>query len=82
MKLYLKIEVISKRKNTVCVTTDSMKMAQGWNMLRFLTDADLDKIEQWVKNANIGRRISYDMWQLKNKTCVMTFLLAWDGKSI
>lgn len=36
-----------------------------------------DEIDQWVVSSKLGRRIAWDMWQLKNNEAVTMFMLRW-----
>ena len=42
-----------------------------------IDDDDCQAINEWVNETNCGRRVAYDMWQLKNKEAVTLFILRW-----
>jgi len=42
-----------------------------------LSEKDIDPIQQWCKEHNCGRRLSFDTFQFKNKKEITMFLLRW-----
>lgn len=40
-----------------------------------LTEDEITAITKWVTEQELGRRIAYDQWKLKNKAAVTVFLL-------
>lgn len=42
-----------------------------------LTEEQTEEITKWVNELQIGRRVSWDMWQLYNKESVTMFILKW-----
>jgi hypothetical protein len=42
-----------------------------------IDEKNAEEIDQWVVSSNIGHRIAWDMWQLKNKEAVTLFMMKW-----
>jgi hypothetical protein len=42
-----------------------------------IDEKNAEEIDQWVVSSKIGRRIAWDMWQLKNKQAVTLFMMKW-----
>lgn len=42
-----------------------------------IADCEAEEINNWVHQSNLGRRIAYDRWRLKDRTAVSAFLLKW-----
>lgn len=42
-----------------------------------LNDYDADKINEYVEQHRLGRRIAYDIWKFNNKAALTMFLLKW-----
>lgn len=42
-----------------------------------LSENDVDPIQAWCEKHHCGRRISFDMFQFKNKAQMTMFLLRW-----
>ena len=42
-----------------------------------LSEHDVDPIQAWCEKHHCGRRISFDMFQFKNKAQMTMFLLRW-----
>jgi hypothetical protein len=43
-----------------------------------LTSAQAEEITDWVKTLELGSRLAYDMWKLKNEHALTLFLLKWN----
>jgi hypothetical protein len=43
----------------------------------YLTDEDVGKIDQYVEQRNLGRRIAYDIWRFNDKAALTMFMLRW-----
>ena len=69
---------INRIRNKVRV--ERMWTTQDWSRQDWsntLDDDDCRLINEWVEQTGCGRRVAYDMWQLKNKEAVMLFILRW-----
>jgi hypothetical protein len=42
-----------------------------------MTDAAMMKIDQWVSENNLGKRMAFNMWKLKNQASLNWFILKW-----
>lgn len=42
-----------------------------------ITDKDVEEIDQFVQANQLGKRVSYDMWQLNSAAAVTMFRLKW-----
>ena len=43
----------------------------------YMTEDDMVKIDRWVLQHDLGRRQSFDMWQLNDDHALTMFLLKW-----
>ena len=70
-----KIEVRNLKSNSISVRVSKATMFEG----TFIEiDAKIaDEINEWVVSSKVGRRIAWDMWQLKNNEAVTMFMLRW-----
>lgn len=70
-----KIEVRNLKSNSISVRVSKVTMFEG----TFIEiDAKIaDEINEWVLSSKVGRRIAWDMWQLKNNEAVTMFMLRW-----
>ena len=69
------IEVRNLKSESISVRVSKATMFNG----TFIEiDAKIaDEIDEWVVLSKIGRRIAWDMWQLKNNEAVTMFMLRW-----
>jgi hypothetical protein len=44
-----------------------------------LRESDMDPIQQWCKDSNCGKRISFDMFQFNSDKQITMFLLRWSS---
>lgn len=51
----------------------------NYDLLREPNKDECDAIDEWVTNLQLGHRISWDRWVLKNKKCLTLFLLKWQN---
>jgi hypothetical protein len=51
---------------------------RGWEV--GLNESDMDPIQRWCQDHNCGKRISFDIFQFKNKKEMTMFLLRWGGQ--
>jgi hypothetical protein len=70
-----KIEVRNFQSKSISVRVSKSTMFDG-------TFIEIDKkvadeIDDWVVSSKLGRRIAWDMWQLKNKQAVTLFMMKW-----
>jgi hypothetical protein len=70
-----KIEVRNLKSKSISVRVSKVTMFEG----TFIEiDAKIaDEINEWVISSKVGRRIAWDMWQLKNNEAVTMFMLRW-----
>ena len=70
-----KIEVRNLKSKSISVRVSKVTMFEG----TFIEiDAKIaEEIDQWVVSSKVGRRIAWDMWQLKNNEAVTMFMLKW-----
>jgi hypothetical protein len=70
-----KIEVRNLKSESISVRVSKATMFDG----TFIEiDAKIaDEIDEWVVSSKMGRRIAWDMWQLKNKQAVTLFMMKW-----
>jgi hypothetical protein len=70
-----KIEVRNLKSKSISVRVSKATMFEG----TFIEiDAKIaDEINEWVVLSKVGRRIAWDMWQLKNNEAVTMFMLKW-----
>jgi hypothetical protein len=52
----------------------------GPDMEAALTKEETEDIEQWVRSSNVGRRVAWDQWEMKNEKNLSWFLLRWTGE--
>ena len=43
-----------------------------------VTEEDTTRIDNWVNECELGKRVSYNMWKLNNNEAVTMFLLKWN----
>ena len=43
----------------------------------YMSENDMIEIDQWVLQHDLGRRQSFDMWQLHDDRALTIFLLKW-----
>ena len=43
-----------------------------------LTDEDLNAVNDWVVERDLGTRMSYNTWKLRDNAAVTMFLLRWN----
>jgi len=70
-----KIEVRNLKSKSISVRVSKATIFEG----TFIEiDAKIaDEINEWVVLSKVGRRIAWDMWQLKNNEAVTMFMLKW-----
>ena len=42
-----------------------------------MNESMMIEIDNWVRNNNLGRRMAFNMWQLKNEQSRNWFILRW-----
>ena len=42
-----------------------------------MTDAAMMKINEWINENNLGQRMAFNMWKLKNRASLNWFILRW-----
>lgn len=42
-----------------------------------LTEEESMAVDTWVEDSKIGRRISWDMWRLRDEEAITLFMLKW-----
>ncbi len=42
-----------------------------------MTDSAMMEINAWVNENNLGKRMSFNMWKLKNQASLNWFILRW-----
>lgn len=47
------------------------------SLLESITGDTALAIDRWVTELELGRRVAYDTWQLKNRQAVELFVLRW-----
>ena len=55
----------SQRRNVVVIETD------------YATEELANEIHNWVTEHNLGTRIAFLMWKLKNEPAITLFLMRW-----
>lgn len=70
-----KIEVRDFQSKSISVRVSKSTMFDGTFIE--IDKAVADEINEWVVSSKIGRRIAWDMWQLKNKQSVTLFMMKW-----
>ncbi len=71
----MKYRIEVRKLNSISVRVSKATMFDG----TFIEiDAKIaDEIDEWVISSKMGRRIAWDMWQLKNNEAVTMFMLKW-----
>lgn len=54
---------------------DPTELAHHYHMN--MTEEDMVEIDRWVLQHDLGRRQSFDMWQLNDDRALTMFLLKW-----
>lgn len=70
-----RIEVRNFQSQSISVRVSKSTMFDGTFIEIDKTVAD--EIDEWVVSSKIGRRIAWDMWQLKNQEAVTLFMMKW-----
>jgi len=70
-----KIEIRNIKSNSFSVRVTRTTMFDGTFIV--IDEKNAEEIDQWVVSSNIGHRIAWDMWQLKNKEAVTLFMMKW-----
>ena len=58
----------------------SQELMYGATPVRFIslmTDAAMMEINAWVNENNLGKRMAFNMWKLKNQAALNWFILKW-----
>jgi hypothetical protein len=42
-----------------------------------MTDAAMIEVDTWVSKNNLGKRMAFNMWKLKNQASLNWFILRW-----
>jgi len=42
-----------------------------------MNESMMIQVDNWVRNNNLGKRMAFNMWKLKNEKCRNWFILKW-----
>lgn len=45
-----------------------------------ITEEEAIEISKWVEDREMGKRIAFDIWKLKDNACVTMFILHWGNQ--
>ena len=71
----MKFNIEVRKSNSISVRVSKTTMFEGTFIE--LDKKNADEIDEWVVSSKMGRRIAWDMWQLKNNEAVTMFMLKW-----
>lgn len=66
-----------KRKLDVLVLAKESWSDIDWALLG--NETAVNAIDAWVRESNMGNRIAYNTWRLRNEQAVTAFILRWNG---
>lgn len=47
-----------------------------------LTDVQVQRVNSWVQEKELGRWMSFNQWKLKNPSAVTAFIMYWHGRIV
>lgn len=47
-----------------------------------LTDMQVQSVNSWVQEKELGRWMSFNQWKLKNPSAVTAFIMYWHGRIV
>lgn len=47
-----------------------------------LTDVQVQGVNSWVQEKDLGRWMSFNQWKLKNPSAVTAFIMYWHGRIV
>lgn len=76
----LSVMMDPKKPLTVRIQWSINSFSNSWQDLRIISEDDMLTINAWVLQSNLGKRMSFDTWKLKNAEAVTAFVLYWDNR--
>jgi hypothetical protein len=59
------------------VEVHSLDRNPTYSSVLTMTDEKMLEIDKWVRENNLGTRMSFNMWKLKNQASLNWFILRW-----
>jgi hypothetical protein len=73
----VKITWLEIGHNTLIATIDSQEPPPSRGIVSGLFEKDMDQIQAWCWETNIGKRMSFDTFKFRTKEEITAFLLKW-----
>lgn len=73
----IKITWLEIDHNTLIATIDPQEPPPPRGLVSGLLEADMDEIQKWCWDTDIGKRMSFDKFRFKTKEEITAFLLKW-----
>ena len=74
---YIKYTVIKLDRKGHWVEVHSPDKSPTYSSVMTMTDAAMMELDAWVSKNNLGKRMAFNMWKLKNQAALNWFILKW-----